>query len=123
MVLWWPPVQDALGELHPSLWWAATLPQLATCALLPRELASRATVAGDPRAAAWLRTVTVLVGAAAVAPVLAFSAAASDDALAAVYAAAAGVVLLLIVLLFSYASRPWASDREADVLPAGTPGS
>ena len=64
----------------------------------------------------------MLVGAAAVAPVLAFSAAASDDALAAVYAAAAGVVLLLIVLLFSYASRPWAGDREADVLRRRHPG-
>ena len=123
VVLWWPPAQGALGDLHPSLWWAATLPQLATCALLARELAGRATVAGDGGAAAWLRTATVLVGAAAVAPVLAFSAAASDDALAAVYAAAAGVVLLLIVLLFSYASRTWASERDADLLPAGTPGS
>lgn len=114
LVVWWPPAQDALGELHPSLWWAATLPQLAACALLCRELAARATVAGDGRAAAWLRTATVLVVVSAVAPVGAFSANASDDALAAVHAAAAGVVLLLIVLVFSYAARPWAAARVSE---------
>lgn len=112
VVVWWPPVQDALDDLHPSLWWAANLPQLATCALLCRELATRADAAGDRRATAWLRTTTVLVGVSALAPVLAFSADASDDALAAVYAGAAGVVLLLIVLLFSYAARPWAAARD-----------
>jgi hypothetical protein len=114
LVVWWPTVQDALGELHPSLWWAATLPQLAACGLLCRELAARASVAGDGRAAAWLRTGTVLVVLAAAAPVVAFSVDASDDALAAVYAAAAGVVLLLIVLLFSYAARPWAEAGRAE---------
>lgn len=112
LVVWWPPAQDALGALHPSLWWAATLPQLAACAVLCRELAALATAAGDLRATAWLRTATVLVVASAVAPVVAFSAGASDDILTAVYAAAAGVVLLLIVLLFSYAARPWAAAGD-----------
>ena len=123
VVVWWPPAQDVLDALHPSLWWAATLPQLATCALLCRELAARATGAGDSRAAAWLRTATVLVVLSAVAPVLAFSAAVADDALAAVYAAAAGVVLLLIVLLFSCAGRPWTSERETDAVALTAPGS
>ena len=123
VVVWWPRAQDVLDALHPSLWWAATLPQLATCALLCRELAARATVAGDSRAAAWLRTATVLVVLSAVAPVLAFSAAVADDALAAVYAAAAGVVLFLIVLLFSYAGRPWAIDRQTDAVALTSPGS
>ncbi len=113
LVVWWPPVQDALGELHPSLWWAATLPQLAACAQLCRELATRSAAAADRRATAWLRTATVLVGVSAAAPVIAFSADSSDDVLAAVYAAAAGVVLLLIVLLFSYAARPWAVAGDA----------
>ncbi|WP_457206275.1 hypothetical protein [Nocardioides sp. P5_C9_2] len=112
VVVWWPPVQDALDDLHPSLWWAVNLPQLATCALLCRELAARAGATGDRRASAWLRTTTVLVGLSALAPVLAFSADASADALSAVYAGAAGVVLLLIVLLFSYAARPWATARH-----------
>lgn len=123
LVLWWPPVQDALAGLHPSLWWVATLPQLATCAVLCRELAGDAATAGDGRAAAWLRTTSVLVGLAAVAPVLAFSADAAADALAAVYAAAAGVVLLLIVLLFSYASRPWASGSGTGPVPLATRAS
>ena len=123
LVVWWPPVQDALAELHPSLWWAATLPQLAACGLLCRELAARATTAGDRRATAWLRTAAVLVALSAVTPVIAFSVDASDDALAAVYAAAAGVVLLLIVLLFSYAARPWAAARDTDALAASSSGS
>lgn len=124
IVVWWPPVQDALGELHPSLWWTVTLPQLAACALLCRELAVRATASADRPAAAWLRTATVLVGVSAVAPVAAFSADSSDDVLAAVYAAAAGVVLLIIVLLFSYASRPWAvTGDEADAVVTRTGGS
>jgi hypothetical protein len=123
VVLWWPPAQDGLLALHPSLWWVATLPQLATCALLCRALGVRALRAADGRSAAWLRTVTVLLFLSAVAPVLAFSADASDDGLAAVYAAAAGVVLLLIVLLFSCAARPWAGGREADLSPAATRGS
>ncbi len=123
LVVWWPPVQDALGELHPSLWWAANLPQLVACGLLCRELAALAAVAADRRAVAWLRSTGVLVAVSAVAPVIAFSVGASDDALAAVYAAAAGVVLLLIVLLFSYAARPWAAAREADAVAATTPAS
>lgn len=114
LVVWWPPVQESLDRLHPSLWWTATLPQLVACGLLCRELAALAHAAADLRAAAWLRTVAVLVGVSAVAPVVAFSAEASDDALATVYAAAAGVVLLLIVLLFSYAARPWAAALDTD---------
>jgi hypothetical protein len=70
-----------------------------------------------------LRTVAVLVGVSAVAPVIAFSAEASDDALAAVYAAAAGIVLLLIVLLFSYAARPWAAARDSDDAATSARGS
>ena len=123
LVVWWPPVQDALGELHPSLWWAATLPQLAACGLLCRELATRATTAGDRRATAWLRTAAVLVALSIVAPVIAFSADASHDALAAVHAAAAGVVLLLILLLFSYAARPWAAARDTETLATSSSGS
>ncbi len=123
-VVWWPAVQDALDDVHPSLWWAANLPQLATCALLCRELAARADAGGDGRATAWLRTATVLVGVSALAPVVALSTDASDDALAAVYAAAAGVVLLLIVLLFSYAVRPWAAARDdADAVAGRSPAS
>lgn len=123
VVLWWPPVRDALEGLHPSLWWTANLPQLATCALLCRELAAHALDADDPRAGAWLRTATALVGASALAPVVAFSTDAPADVLAAVYAAAAAVVLLVIVLLFSYAGRPWAEPRSAAPVARPGPGS
>ncbi|KRF37612.1 hypothetical protein [Nocardioides sp. Soil805] len=123
LVVWWPSVQEALDGLHPSLWWAANVPQLAACTLLCRELGDRARSAGDGRATAWLRTATVLVGASALAPVVAFSTDASDDVLAAVYAAAAGVVLLLIVLLFSYAARPWAGARSAEPVARSVSGS
>jgi hypothetical protein len=123
MVTWWPAVQDALGEQHPSLWWSATLPQLLACVLLCRELATRARAGGDQRATAWLGTAAALVALAAVAPVVAFSAEVTDDALAAVHAAAAGVVLLLIVLLFSYAARPWAAARDTDPVTTSARGS
>ncbi|WP_159081692.1 hypothetical protein [Nocardioides sediminis] len=123
VVVWWPPVQAWLEDQHPSLWWAATLPQLAACAVLCRDLAARATSVGDGRAATWLRTALVLVVLAAAAPVPALSADASADVLAAVYATAAGVLLLLIVLLFSFASLPWAGAREPEPRASSATGS
>ncbi|HXH81048.1 hypothetical protein [Nocardioides sp.] len=104
--VWLPSTQDALDRSDPSLWWAATLPQVIFCVLLCHRLAALAQGARDAKAAAWLRTTMVLNVVLAVTPVLAF-ASGSDDLLPAVYAAAVAVVLLLIVLLFAYANRPW----------------
>ena len=114
VALWIPGVADDLHDTHPSLLWAANLPQLGFAGLLCFVLARRATAAGDAAAAAWSRTTLTGVAVVAVLPVLVFGAGISSLEVPA-YLGASLVLLLLIWLLFSWSSRPWIA---ADPLPA-----
>ncbi|HSP60962.1 MAG TPA: hypothetical protein VLO09_07865, partial [Ornithinimicrobium sp.] len=53
--LWMPGLADRLYDTHPSLLWAANLPQLGFAGVLCLGLAKRAAAAGDTPAAAWAR--------------------------------------------------------------------
>ena len=111
-VLWFPSVTDAIFDRDPvdaaALSWAVNLPQLLFSAWLCHVLAAHAKEAGDVKAAGWLsitRTAVVVVG---LLPVLVFGGGV-DRLEDATYVAAGMVALTLIVMLFTYASRPWAS--------------
>jgi hypothetical protein len=110
--LWLPEVDERLYDLHPSLAWAANLPQLGFAILLCHTLAAAAAEGDDVRAAAWLRTAMTVFVVVAALPVLVFGG--GLDALEVPsYVAATLALVLLVWLLFSYASRPW--------LPSQTP--
>lgn len=111
-VFWFPAVTDALLERtateSSAIDWARNLPALLSQALLCHLLAARARESGDRRAGGWLaiaRTAYLLLAAL---PVLVFGAgwAALESSL---YIGTGLLTLSLIVLLFTYASRPWAS--------------
>ncbi len=104
--LWWPDVADTLHATHPSLGWAANLPQLGFTALTCLVLARRAAAAGDVRSAAWLRTTFLGVVVAALLPVLAFGGGATGLEVWA-YLTASMVLLVLVCLLFSCSGKPW----------------
>lgn len=110
--LWVPEVAEALEEAHPSLGWAASLPQLGFAALLCVVLGRRAADAEDRRAAAWAGTAATGFALAGVLPVLVFGA--GVDALENPTLAIAVLSLILLVcLLFAWSGRPWAgADRQ-----------
>lgn len=112
--LWVPGVGDDLTDVHPSLGWAVSLPQLGLMVLLPLVLGRRAAAAGDRRAAAWAGTATTGAVLAAVLPVLVFGA--GVDALEVpTLAIAVLTLILLICLLFSWSGRPWVADPSGEV--------
>lgn len=114
--VWLPIVNDRLQAQDPSLSWAANLPQVATAVLLAHALAQQAFLAEDRKARRWLLTTRTLLAVVALLPVLVFGG--GLDALeAGTYVLAGLAMVLLIWLLFSYASRPWASSG----VPAATP--
>jgi hypothetical protein len=111
VLIWVPGLREALTGPDPALAWAATLPQLACCAVLCRGLGTLAGDAGDQRASAWLGTAAVAFVVMAALPVLVFGGGiASLEATAIV--AAALVLITLIWMLFSYSGRPWAGPTE-----------
>ena len=114
MPLWVPGVADGLYDTHPSLLWAANLPQLGFAGLLCLVLARRAADGGDAGAAAWARTTLTGLAVVALLPVLVFGAGVRSLEVPA-YLGASLVLLLLIWLLFSWSSRPWIT---VDSLPA-----
>ena len=115
--LWLPGAADRLHDAHPSLLWAASLPQLGFAAVLCLALADRAATAGDTPAAAWARTTLTGVAVVAALPVLVFGGGIAALEVPA-YLGASLVLLLLIWLLFSWSSRPWVLGTE----PAEPPG-
>lgn len=104
--LWLPGVADRLYDAHPSLLWAANLPQLGFAGVLCLALAKQAATAEDTAAAAWARTTLTGVAVVAVLPVLVFGGGIAALEVPA-YLGASLVLLLLIWLLFSWSSRPW----------------
>ena len=106
LALWIPGVADDLYDTHPSLLWAANLPQLGFAGLLCFILVRRAAAAGDAGAAAWARTTLTGVVVVALLPILVFGASIRSLEVPA-YLGASLVLLLLIWLLFSWSSRPW----------------
>lgn len=108
---WLPAPRAAVAGVDPSLDWALLLvPDLLFAALLCRALGRGAADGGDPRAAAWCRTVGVAVTGLALAPVpfLATGRPVPGDL---------GLLLqltwlVLVVLLFSWHRRPWAPQRR-----------
>jgi hypothetical protein len=117
--LWLPGVADALYDTHPSLLWAANLPQLGFAGLLCVALAASAAPAGDTAAAAWARTTLTGVAVVAVLPVLVFGAGIASLEVPA-YLGTSLVLLLLIWLLFSWSGRPWILRAEPPQAPAPT---
>lgn len=116
--VWLPIVNDRLQDQDPSLPWAANLPQVATAVLLAHALAQQAFLAEDRKARRWLLTTRTLLAVVALLPVLVFGG--GLDALeAGTYVLAGLAMVLLIWLLFSYASRPWASSGVPAATPAG----
>jgi hypothetical protein len=105
--LWFPGVADALEDADASLAWAADLPQFGFGALLCHVLARAALAEEEPRAAGWLRTVSVAFAVVAALPVLVFGAGLDDLADPAGLAAQV-TQLALIWALFVYSGRVWA---------------
>lgn len=112
--LWLPEVADRLYDLHPSLGWAANLPQLGFVAVLTDALARRAFAHRDRKASGWLRTALVLVAVSALLPVLVFGGGLASLEVAS-YVLATLTLLMVIWLLFSYAGRPWSTGSESQV--------
>lgn len=109
--LWFPVVADELADLDPAIGWALTLPQVAFLVVLADSLGRAAGDAGDTRARAWCRTLSVVFVAVGVLPVLIFGAGLDDL----VVPAATIAVLALVALtwlLFSWSARPWAATRS-----------
>ena len=117
--LWLPGVADRLHDTHPSLLWAANLPQLGFAGVLCLVLARRAATAADPAAAAWARTTLTGVVVVAVLPVLVFGGGIAALEMPA-YLGASLVLLLLIWLLFSWSSRPWIHETAPTQAPGPT---
>lgn len=117
--LWVPGLTEAVDDVHPSLTWAANLPQLAFAGLLADGLARQAARQGDRRASAWLRTEATGFVVVALLPVLVFGGG-LDGLENLTYLAAGMVLLLLIWLLFAYASRPWAPSPPLPTEPGTT---
>lgn len=112
--LWWPGTAEALYDAHPSLGWAANLPQLGFAALLSLVLGRRAGTAGDRRAATWGRTAATGFVVTAVLPVLVFGGEVGGLELPA-YLFATLTLILLICLLFAWSGRPWVGTRSPEV--------
>ena len=111
VLIWVPSLRSALTGPDPALAWAATLPQLAFCAVLCRGLGTLAGDAGDNRASARLGTAAVAFVVVAALPVLVFGGGiASLEATSIV--AAALVLIALIWMLFAYSARPWAGVEK-----------
>lgn len=111
--LWVPGVSEDLFDVHPSLGWAANLPQLGFLALLSLVLGRRAADAGDRGAAAWGSTAATCFLAAAVLPVLVFGGGV-DGLETPSYAVATLALLLLVWLLFAWSSRPWVTAASPE---------
>ena len=109
--LWWPGTSDALYDVHPSLGWAANLPQLGFAALLSLVLARRGAAAGDGRAGAWGRTAATCFVVAAALPVLVFGGEVEGLEVPA-YLFATVALIVLICLLFAWSGRPWVQRRD-----------
>lgn len=109
--LWLPGLADRLYDTHPSLLWAANLPQLGFAGVLCLGLAKQAATAGDTSAAAWARTTLTGVAVVAVLPVLVFGGGVASLEVPA-YLGASLVLLLLIWLLFTWSARPWVLGTE-----------
>ncbi|MBF4163912.1 hypothetical protein [Nocardioides acrostichi] len=106
-IVWIPSVHARVDGADPSISWALSLPQLAVLALLGRHLRAVSGEAGDRRASAWWATLTSLVVAAALLPVVVLGA--GVGRLTTVTAAVAALSLLgTILLCFAHGQRPWA---------------
>jgi hypothetical protein len=105
--LWFPAVTDALDDADASLAWAADLPAFGFGALLCHALARAAVAEEEPRAAAWLRTLSIAFVVVALLPVLVFGAG-MDDLSDPAGLAAQATKLALVWALFVYAGRVWA---------------
>jgi hypothetical protein len=115
--LWFPEVRDRLADLDASLGWAADLPAFALVALLCHGLAEAAGMAGDDRAARWLRLLRTAVIVVALLPVVVFGG--GVDSLASTAALAAQLLYVALVwLLFSCSGRVWAGGPGPRVASA-----
>ena len=122
VVVWFPPVTDALYDADASLAWAANLPEVLFGALLCHALAATADETGDPKAARWLRLTRTGMLVVAVLPVLVFGAGLTSFETTS-YVAAGLMAVLLICLLFTYAGRGWAVPTDAAADPSTTTGA
>jgi hypothetical protein len=111
--LWFPDVTDALDDADASLAWAADLPAFAFGALLCHVLARAAVAEDEPRAAAWLRIISIGFVVVALLPVLVFGAG-MDDLSDPAGLAAQATKLALVWALFVYAGRVWAGAPVAE---------
>ncbi|MFC6287051.1 hypothetical protein ACFP3Q_17325 [Nocardioides sp. GCM10027113] len=109
--LWLPGAVDRLDVVHPSLVWAANLPQLGFTVLLCLTLANEAAESGDRHAVAWLRTTASIFVVVALLPVVVFGGGVASLEVPS-YLAATLALLLLVWLLFTYARRPWVVPAE-----------
>lgn len=115
--LWWPGVADGLADQDVSLVWVASVPELATVAVICAGLSRAAREAADRRADRWLRTATVLAVVTALAPLPVVAAGRDIED---VLLLGLVTIVLVIVLLFRYASRPWAVVAVDQTSDAGS---
>ncbi len=111
--LWLPGWADRLHDTHPSLGWAANLPQLACTGLICLVLARRAAAAADVRSAAWLRTTFLGVVVAALLPLMVFGGGLTSLEVWS-YLTASIVLLLLVCLLFACSGKPWIAPEPPE---------
>ena len=115
--LWFPAVADGLTDLDPAIGWALTLPQVGFLVVLADSLGRAAEEAGDLRARAWCRTLSVVFLVVGVLPVLIFGGGLDDLVVPAGTIAVLSLVAL-VWLLFSWSARPWAAPRSHPQQPA-----
>lgn len=110
VLIWFPPVRDALNVTDPSLAWAAGIPEVVTLIVLAHALAQAAGAASDQSARRWFKTTrTLLVIVLLIPPVVLGAGLDASVPVASVFSSL--TLLLMILLLFFHAGRPWAVAR------------
>lgn len=110
--LWFPAIAAEVDGLDPALGWALTLPQVGFLVVLTDALGRAAADAGDRKAQAWARTLTVVFVVVGLLPVVIFGGGVTQLVALAAGAAALAIVVL-VWMLFAWNARPWAQRDPA----------